>query len=580
MNNFIYAKQPAPQDTKDRHGLFTGFKPSTVLLPKGFRISETTAPLTVDIIYEKDVAVTLRNGTTIYTDVLRPVTDEAVPTIVSWSPYGKSRGNAPQYDALFGLLGVDTSHLSGLQKFEGADPDWWCARGYALCHPDPRGCYYSDGDSRWWNREEGEDFHDLVEWCGTQGWSNGKVGAAGNSYLAASQWFMAAERPAHLAAIAPWEGLSDVYRDFAVRGGIPDLAFSEVLQDAFVGDNQREDLIGDVAAHPLLDALWERRGADFAKIDVPAYIVASYTNTIHTPGTFRGWRSISSEQKWLRIHSTMEWPDFYRTEAQEDLLKFFDRFLKGLENDWEATPTVRYTLHDLEGNDRTELAADQFPPAEAVATRFYLDAANGALTTDAPAAASTSYDAETSEGLASFSLTVDSDTAFIGYPSVRLYAAAEDADDMDIFVLLQKLDKNGELLEQITVPNNGPQMVGITRNGASILINKGSNGRLRASLRKLDMEQSTADVPVQSFNTEQKLTPGEVVAMDIALFPTGVLLYPGETLRLTISGQNVLGGAMPGHENVQPNNKGRHVIYTGGETASYLRIGTMPFAEN
>lgn len=127
---------------------------------------------------------------------------------------------------------------------------------------------------------------------------------------------MAAERPASLAAIAPWEGLSDVYRDFAVRGGIPDLAFSEVLQGAFVGDNQREDLIGDVAAHPLRDALWERRGADFAKIDVPAYIVASYTNTIHTPGTFRGWRSVSSEQKWLRIHGTMEWPDFYRTKRK------------------------------------------------------------------------------------------------------------------------------------------------------------------------------------------------------------------------------------------------------------------------
>ena len=46
-------------------------------------------------------------------------------------------------------------------------------------------------------------------------------------------------------------------------------------------------------------------------IGVPAYIVASYSNMIHTPGTFRGWRRIASTEKWLRIHNTMEWPDYY-----------------------------------------------------------------------------------------------------------------------------------------------------------------------------------------------------------------------------------------------------------------------------
>ncbi|RYE54434.1 MAG: CocE/NonD family hydrolase, partial [Hyphomicrobiales bacterium] len=171
MNDYTFALQPALPDDTSRQGLFSGFAPGTITLPKGFRVSEKFAPLPVDIILEKDVAVTMRDGTTIYTDVLRPVTDEPVPVIVAWSPYGKSRGNAPQYDDLFRLLGMDTSTLSGLQKFEGPDPAYWCAKGYAICHPDPRGTYNSDGDARWWNRLEGEDFHDLVEWCGTQSWS-------------------------------------------------------------------------------------------------------------------------------------------------------------------------------------------------------------------------------------------------------------------------------------------------------------------------------------------------------------------------------------------------------------------------
>ena len=55
--------------------------------------------------------------------------------IVAWSPYGKSRGNAPRYMDLFGLLGMDPSTVSGLMKFEGPDPAFWCARGYAVCNP-------------------------------------------------------------------------------------------------------------------------------------------------------------------------------------------------------------------------------------------------------------------------------------------------------------------------------------------------------------------------------------------------------------------------------------------------------------
>jgi len=571
-----FALQPALPDDIGRQGLFSGFAPGTVTLPKGFRVSEKFLPLPVDVILEKDVAVKMRDGVTIYTDVLRPATNERVPVIVAWSPYGKSRGNAPQYDDLFRMLGMDTSVLSGLQKFEGPDPAYWCARGYAICHPDPRGTYNSDGNARWWNRLEGQDFHDLVEWCGERAWSSGKVGASGNSYLTVSQWFVASERPSHLAAIAPWEGMSDIYRDLVMRGGIPDYAFAETLRYAYIGKNQREDLILDAQDHPLMDALWEERAPDFSRIDVPAYVVASYSNSIHTPGTFRGWREMASTRKWLRIHSTMEWPDYYVEEHQADLLRFFDRYLKDVDNGWEYTPTVRYTLHDLEGNDRVNLTATQFPPATAVTARYYLDAKSGSLVAQPPAAARADYDATSKDGNIQFSLGVDSATAFVGYPRLRLYAEAEGADDMDIFVLLQKLDRDGNALEQITVPNKSPQMQAMTREGASILNYKGSNGRLRASMRHLDEKKTTDDVPVHTFDRVEKLAPGQIVALDFDLFPMGLLLYPGQQFRLTVGGYNILGGAMPGTDNLTPDNKGRHVIHTGGSNASFLQIGTQP----
>ena len=562
-----------PYVEEDEQGLFSRFDPGTRTLPAGFQVQPRFLPLPVDIVFEKDVAVTLRDGVTIYVDILRPPGAEKVPVVVAWSPYGKSRGNAPRYTDLFGLLGMDTSTLSGLMKFEGPDPAFWCAHGYAVCNPDPRGCFNSEGDIRFWSRQEGEDYHDLIEWLGVQDWCNGKVGTTGNSYLAISQWFAAAEQPAHLAAIAPWEGMSDVYRDFITRGGIPDLPFPRQLATSFIGKNRRQDLVAEAEHHPLLDALWESHMPVFENITVPAYIVASYSNLIHTPGTFRGWRKIASSEKWLRIHNNMEWPDYYEEVNLNDLLRFFDHFLKGIDNGWHQTPRVRYSVLDLEGNDRTNQPAGAFPPEDVSEVKYYLDAESHALSKKAPSVGTTaSYDAESEEGCVSFIVRVESPTEFVGYPKLRLWVEADGSDDMDLFVFLQKLNADGEQLEQFTIPNHGPIMQELTRKGAAILKYKGSNGRLRVSMRHLDETSSTDTIPVHSFDRVEKLAQGEIACVEIDLFPIGLALYPGEQLRLVISGHHLLGGAMPRMDNITPSNHGRHIIHTGGSYASYLQL--------
>ena len=75
------------------HGMLSPFEPGVRTLPKGWQIDPKFTKLPVDIVLEKDVAVTLRDGVTIYVDVFRPVGEEKVPVIVAWSPYGK--GQAP-----------------------------------------------------------------------------------------------------------------------------------------------------------------------------------------------------------------------------------------------------------------------------------------------------------------------------------------------------------------------------------------------------------------------------------------------------------------------------------------------------
>lgn len=233
--------------------------------------------------------------------------------------------------------------------------------------------------------------------------------------------------------------MSDIYRDLVMRGGIPDFSFPRRLATSFVGNNRREDLVMEAQRHPLLDGLWSSKIPAFERITVPAYVVASYSNTIHTPGTFRRWRSIASKDRWLRVHNVTEWPAYYEDGNAEDLRAFFDHFLKGMDNDWHSTPCVRYALMDLEGGDRFNQPADEFPPANFCHVRYELDAGSGLLIDrslgDETAA---EYDPQSDSGFLSFALRVDAETEFVGYPRVHLCIEADGSDDMDVFVFLQK----------------------------------------------------------------------------------------------------------------------------------------------
>lgn len=59
-------------------------------LPKGHRRTETSKQFEVDTIWEKDVKIPLRDGTTLKGDVFRPASPNLVPAIIPWSPYGKT----------------------------------------------------------------------------------------------------------------------------------------------------------------------------------------------------------------------------------------------------------------------------------------------------------------------------------------------------------------------------------------------------------------------------------------------------------------------------------------------------------
>jgi predicted acyl esterase len=143
---------------------------------------------------------------------------------------------------------------------------------------------------------------------------------------------------------------------------------------------------------------------------------------------------------------------------------------------------------------------------------------------------------------------------------------------MDLFVLVQKLDKWGTPLQAFTTPNQSAVAHDITDHGATILCHKGSDGRLRVSARTLDASLPTEDVPAHTFDRVEKLSPGEIVEIDIELLLIGLVFYPGEQLRFVVSSRNLLGTMMPGIQEYVGANSGQHAIHTGGEYASYLQL--------
>jgi uncharacterized protein len=175
---------------------------------------------------------------------------------------------------------------------------------------------------------------------------------AGNSQLAMIQWQAAAQQPPHLAAIAPWEGLVDLYRESTMRGGIPDTAFhDEDIAVHIHGENDTEDLTAHTRRFPFYNAYWADKRARLDRITIPAYVVASWTHPIHSHGTLQAFREMSSTEKWLRVHNTQEWRDLADPDNVRDLRRFFDRYLKGIQNGWEDTKRVRLSVLDPGGED-------------------------------------------------------------------------------------------------------------------------------------------------------------------------------------------------------------------------------------
>ena len=220
-----------------------------------------------DLLVEKDVPISLMDGHVLYCNVFRPNRDGVFPPIVVFTPYGKDSDVAVDFKRYWDFVLRD--HPEVVQgdsdgrylTWEVPDPQRWVPAGYAIVVIDARGTGKSPGFYEMMSPLQTRDYYDAIEWAGVQSWSNGKVGLLGVSYLAIKQWQVAALQPPHLAAMIPWEGMFDHYRDLYRHGGIYSSFFLKLLWDTQLAINQngnagspyRDRFTGEVATGAVLN---------------------------------------------------------------------------------------------------------------------------------------------------------------------------------------------------------------------------------------------------------------------------------------------------------------------------------------
>jgi predicted acyl esterase len=519
------------------------------------------------MICDYDVAVKMRDGVEIRVDIFRPEKEEKYPVLVAWSNYGKHVNVKYAYFPKCGEADADHSKYCG---FEAPEPLYWCPNGYIIIDADARGSWGSDGDLTLMSEQEAQDCYDLIEWAGTQSWSNGKVGMSGVSYLAWTQWRVASLNPPHLAAINPWEGVSDFYRELVFHGGIPETLFMSwdwLMSFWAFAKNRAEDIVEMRKEHPLFDDYWDSKNADLSKITVPAFITASWSDQgLHTRGTLEAFKKISSKDKWLRVHGRKKWQDYYLNWEKQR--QFFDRFLKGIDSEVKYWPKVSLEIRErfFFGNYRSE---NEWPIARTQYTKFFLDASDGKMSKspfEKEHQARYNVDDITDKTQnTKFEYTFDEKTELTGHMKLKLWVQAAGSDDMDLFVAIEKIDRTGDKVPFQFYCNHEDGPVAL--------------GWLRVSHRELNEKETTPYQPVHKHQREIKLNAGEIVPVEIEIWPSSTLFERGEKLQVIVQGSDIYSYRLPKSqiiEHASTVNKGEHVIYTGSKYDSHLLVPVIP----
>ncbi|HOU98352.1 MAG TPA: CocE/NonD family hydrolase [Bacteroidales bacterium] len=281
-------------------------------------------------------SIPMRDGKKLAVDIYIADTTQSLPTILVQTPY-----NRILYRWGLPIVG---SHLYQNQ-YNFVIADW---RGF-----------YGSASAYVANYNRGLDGYDLVEWIAQQTWSNGKIGTWGPSALGKIQYQTAKENPPHLTCCVPIVAFPQMTYQEYYPGGVYRTEYVQQL------DNLGYGLSPWLLANPFYNFQWQYVESTTnypSAIKVPLFmiggwydhnidgmisffkairqssVVASKHKLLMGPWVHGGHGSAyvgSCQQGELTFDNACQWSDSLA-------LRFFDFYLRNMNNGWENEPVFRY----------------------------------------------------------------------------------------------------------------------------------------------------------------------------------------------------------------------------------------------
>jgi len=514
------------------------------------------------MLVEKDVSIEMRDGIQLLADVFRPVDKGSFPVIITLGAYPKDIHFKDWTQLKFDSPDVQGEYM----HWETVNPEWWVPQGYVVIRVDTRGTGKSPGKPSLLTMREAQDFFDAVEWAGTQQWSSGKVAVMGISYFAINAWRVAALNPPHLTAIVPWEGFFDLYREASRHGGILSNTFTSAWQTST--NRGMKESASEEAPPPadmeLYNELFTRNNPNPDDIKVPVLSVGNWGGVgLHLRGNAEGYLDVASKHKFLQIHSGNHILPFYTMEGRLTQKRFLDYWLKDIDTGILREPPIKIAIRER-GDQFVWRYEYEWPLARTQWTEYYLNASNESLTTETSGKAEISFSAEPEAektGVQFSTAPFDEKVEITGPVKLKLWVTST-IDDADLFAILYHMDENGK---DITYMGSIGQDIAA------------AYGWLRVSHRKLDPDKSTPYRPFYSHDERQKIKPGEIVPVEIEIWPTSIVFQKGHRLVLEVASKD--DPKIFPFTHTDPADRiqsGTVTIYTGDKYDSHLLLPVIP----
>lgn len=480
----------------------------------------------------------------------------------------------PQETGRFPVLMQYEGYLAGSfpHRVNGPFADRMLQAGYAILGVSLRGTACSGGVWDPFQPVYGEDGADAVEWAAEQPWSTGRVGMFSFSFAGIMQLFTAIHRPSGLAAIAPGMVISDTYRDIGFPGGMLNNGFPPLWDVALhqswasaAGQAQKEndaECLANIAAHQAanepysllvqgpqhlyLDDWHKTRSsvAELANINVPVLGVGVHQDEQVGPRGLLSFERTDPSLTWTI--SSNGYHGLYQDSPQlhDQLQKFFDRYLRGLDNGWEQTPHVQLWHETLESTKNPSWVSGSNVRPFPVALKTWSLGADGVLGEGVGQTGSVSY------AFPSASPTYPSERIATGSDSGATWASSAITPGGYAVYTTGALAKDLVLTGTAsldawlttTAPDADVQvtLTEVRPDGQELYIQR---GWLRFSHRALDLEQSTALNPVHidSEAAQQMMPLGSPQLVRIAVQPFTHVFRQGSRVRIWIDTPSTTG---------------------------------------